>query len=328
MKLILHLAYSCLFLTVLIYAPSAPVVYAEDVSGSSDHPMVSRYKGSEIQDYDYREFDEYEIVLGKVVRAPGEPDNVKAESSEELEGKVTKIAYYLPEDRSTLEVFRNYEDALVASGFEILFTCSDKECGGREFNHKVVEYKHGFGDNYYDQRFVAAKLARPEGDVYVSLYIVKNSTGGGPDRNHLYTQVDVIEIAPMEEGLVRVDADAMAEEIFETGSIAIYGIYFDYDKADIKPESGATIKEIASLLDNNPGLKIFIVGHTDNKGSLDYNTDLSERRARAVAQVLVGEHGIDAGRVTPKGLGFLAPVASNKTEEGRAKNRRVELVEY
>ena len=321
---------AAIYLIVLSLAFTLPVklAYSQDVEGSSDHPMVSRYEGSEITDYDFREFDEYEILTGKVVHATGEPGNSKAESSEKLEGKITKISYYLPEDRSTLEVFRNYEDALKAEGFEILYTCSNKECGGRYFNHKVVEYKGGFGDNYYEQRYLAAKLSRDEGDVYVSLYTVKNTTGGGPDRNHIYTQVDVIEIAPMDEGLVTVDADAMAEEVFKTGSISIYGILFDFDKADIKPESNATIKEIATLLNNNPDLKLFIVGHTDNKGSLEYNTDLSQKRAQAVVTVLVNEHGIDSSRIIPKGLGFLAPVASNSTEEGRAKNRRVELVEY
>jgi len=322
-----------IYLLFLIVSSLIPLVLthsslAADVEGSSDHPMVSRYEGSEIKEYDFREFDQYEILLGKVTRAPGEPNNLKAEKSETLEGKVTKISYYLPEDRSTLEVFRNYENALKDAGFEVLYTCSDKECGGRDFNHEVVEYNSMFGDNYYDQRYLAAKLTRPEGDVYVSLYTVKNTTGGGKDRNHIYTQVGVIEVAPMEEGMVTVDADAMAKEIFETGSIAIYGIYFDFDKADIKPESTATIKEIATLLEENPDLKLYIVGHTDNKGSLDYNIDLSRKRAGAVVDVLVKEYGIESSRVTPEGLGFLAPVASNKTEEGRAKNRRVQLVEY
>jgi len=323
MKLITQ-SMALLILALLI----VPCAFAEDIAESSDHPMVSRYDGSSITDYDFREFDEYEILLGKVKRDPEDPPSKIAESSEDLEGKITKISYYLPEDRSTLEVFRNYEDALKAAGFEILFTCTNNDCGGRDFNHKVVEYKHGFGDNYSDQRFLAAKLPREEGDVYVSIYIVKNTGGGGPDRNHIYTQVDVIEIAPMQEAMVTVDADAMAEEIFETGSVSIYGILFDFDKADIKPESAATIKEIATLLNNNPNLKLFIVGHTDNKGSLDYNTNLSQQRAEAVVGVLVSDHGIESARVTPKGLGFLAPVASNSSEEGRAKNRRVELVEY
>ena len=316
-------------ITILVLALLiSPNAFAEDVAGSSDHPMVSRYDGSSITDYDYREFDEYEILLGKAKRDSEDPSKIVAESSENLEGKTTRISYYLPDDRSTLEVFRNYEDALKAAGFEILFTCSNNDCGGRDFKHKVVKYSGGFADNYSDQRFLAAKLTRDEGDVYVSLYTVKNTGGGGPDRNHIYTQVDVIELAPMQEAMVTVDANAMAEEIFETGSISIYGILFDFDKADIKPESAATIKEIATLLNNNPDLKLFIVGHTDNKGSLDYNTNLSQTRAEAVVAVLVSDHGIESGRVTPKGLAFLAPVASNSSEEGRAKNRRVELVEY
>lgn len=323
MKLITQ--FIALILLALLITPAG---FAEDVEGSKDHPMVSRYEGSSIVDYDFRAFDSYEILLGKVKRDPENPSEKIAESSENLEGKVTKISYYLPEDRSTLEVFRNYEDALKAAGFEIIFTCANKECGGRDFNNKVVEYKSGFGDNYSDQRFLAAKLTRDEGDVYVSLYTVKNTSGGGPDRNHIYTEVDVIEVAPMQEAMVTVDASAMAEEIFETGSISIYGILFDFDKADIKPESASTIKEIVTLLNNNPDLKLFIVGHTDNKGSLDYNTNLSQKRAEAVVAVLVSEHGIESSRITPKGLAFLAPVASNSTEEGRAKNRRVELVEY
>lgn len=323
MKLI---AQSIAILVVALFI--TPNSFAEDVAGSSDHPMVSRYDGSSIVDYDFREFDEYEILLGKVKRDPEDPSSKIAESSEQLEGKITRISYYLPDDRSTLEVFRNYEDALKAAGFEILFTCSNNDCGGRDFNHKVVEYRGGFADNYSDQRFLAAKLTRDEGDVYVSLYTVKNTGGGGPDKNHIYTQVDVIELAAMQEQMVTVDANAMAEEIFETGSISIYGILFDFDKANIKPESASTIKEIATLLNDNPNLKLFIVGHTDNKGSLDYNTNLSQKRAEAVVGVLVSDHGIDSARVTPKGLAFLAPVASNSSEEGRAKNRRVELVEY
>ena len=327
MKKIIIPAFAQIFICFFFIAFASDVL-AEDVEGSKDHPAVSRYEGSEIKDYDFREFDEYTLLLGKVVHAPGEPGNRKAEKSEGLEGKVTRISYYLPEDRSTLEVFRNYEGALKEAGFEILYTCGNKECGGRDFNHEVVEYNSMFGDNYSDQRYLAAKLPRDEGDIYVSLYTVKNTTGGGKDRNHIYTQVDVIEVAPMKEGMVTVDADAMAEEIFETGSISIYGIYFDFDKAEIKPQSAAAIKEIATLLKNNPNLRLFIVGHTDNKGGLDYNIDLSRKRADAVVAVLVEEHGIDSARVTPRGLGFLAPVASNKTEEGRAKNRRVQLVEY
>jgi len=310
-----------LFVLTILFTISFQV--KADVDGSADHPVVSRYQGSEITAYDQREFDEYKLFVSKVI---GKPDNPKNKITN-LEGKITKITYYLPDDRSTLEVFKNYETELINAGFEILYSCSNKDCGGRDFNHAVHEYDMKFGDNYYDQRYMAGKLTRDTGDIYVSLYLIKNTGGGGKDRNHIYTQLDVIEVAPMQQGMVTVDADAMAKEIFQTGSISIYGILFDFDKATIKPESSATFAEIANLLNENPDLKLYVVGHTDNQGSLDYNTNLSQKRASSVVNELVNKHGISQNRLTPKGLAFLAPVDTNRNEEGRSKNRRVELVE-
>lgn len=303
-------------------------LFAGDITGSSDHPLLKRYKGSEIKKYDKREFDEYVLLLGEVKDAPSEPNEVKIAKSEKLEGKVTRISYEIPEARSSLEVLRNYENELKSAGFEILFTCSNKDCGGRTFNHTVVPYDTMFGDNYYDQRYIAARLSREEGDVYISIYVIKNTTGGGRTKNYIYTQVDVIELVPMQEQMVKIDAEEMAKEIMSSGSVSIYGIYFDFDKADIKPESEPTIAEIAKFLKEEPNLKVFIVGHTDNEGSLEYNIDLSNKRAKSVVSKLVNDHGIEPSRLAPEGLGFLAPVASNRTEQGRAKNRRVELVEF
>jgi len=126
---------------------------------------------------------------------------------------------------------------------------------------------------------------------------------------------------------VTADAKSMAQDISTTGKVAIYGIYFDFNKADVKPESDPTLKEIAALLKQNSKLNLYVVGHTDNVGSLSANMDLSERRAEAVVQALASKHGVDAKRLKAQGVGPLCPIASNKTEEGRAKNRRVELVE-
>jgi len=126
---------------------------------------------------------------------------------------------------------------------------------------------------------------------------------------------------------VIADAKSMAQDISTTGKVAVYGIYFDFNKADVKPESDPVLKEIANLLRQNPKLNLYIVGHTDNIGSLAPNMNLSQRRAEAVLQVLVSEYGVDAKRLTSQGVGPLCPVVPNKTEEGRAKNRRVELVE-
>ena len=126
---------------------------------------------------------------------------------------------------------------------------------------------------------------------------------------------------------VTLDAAGMASSIADTGSVAIYGINFDTAKSDIKPESEPAIDEIAKLLTGNPTLKVYIVGHTDMVGDAASNVRLSQARALSVITALVSKHGITAVRLIAFGNGPYAPVASNKTDDGRAKNRRVELVE-
>jgi outer membrane protein OmpA-like peptidoglycan-associated protein len=138
-------------------------------------------------------------------------------------------------------------------------------------------------------------------------------------------------------GLVIVQKDAMAQDVVAnaevlsndirtTGHASVYGIYFDNGKSTIKSESAQAIGEIAKLLKADPGLKIYVVGHTDNVGSVESNIKLSQDRAEAVLQALVRDHGIAPARLRSYGCGLFAPVAANDTEEGRAKNRRVELV--
>jgi outer membrane protein OmpA-like peptidoglycan-associated protein len=139
--------------------------------------------------------------------------------------------------------------------------------------------------------------------------------------------VDIIEDKPMDERMVVVSAEKMATSIETTGRIALYGITFDFNKADIKAESTPTLEQMAKLLRTIPTMKLLVVGHTDNVGGFDYNMNLSGKRAFAVVDELSGRYGIDARRLTPMGASFMAPVASNRTEDGRAKNRRVELVE-
>ena len=115
--------------------------------------------------------------------------------------------------------------------------------------------------------------------------------------------------------------------ISTSGSIALYGIYFDTGKADIKPESAETLKQIAALLSENKNLKLLVVGHTDTAGTFAYNMDLSSRRAASVTKELTAKYGAPADRLTPVGVSYACPVAPNTTEDGRAKNRRVALVE-
>jgi outer membrane protein OmpA-like peptidoglycan-associated protein len=138
-------------------------------------------------------------------------------------------------------------------------------------------------------------------------------------------RLTIVEKEVMEQ-VVEANAEAMGNDINLTGHVSIYGIYFDTGKSEIKSESDVAIAEIAKLLKNNGALKIYVVGHTDNVGSFDSNMKLSKDRADAVAKALTAKHGIAAARLKPYGVASLAPVTSNDTEEGKAKNRRVELV--
>jgi len=279
--------------------------------------LISRYPGSVIKNYLTREFDEFTLPLSKAT-------DQKFAKSQHLEGKVTRIVYAAPQGRSVLEVFRNYQGALKKAGFETLFTCGPQDCWGSG-NPSPRVYGNGEYDDYWGPdhgiRYVSAKLARPEGDVYVSLLVDDQGGLGGPG-----VELYIIEMKPMESDLITVDAASLANDINRTGHASVYGIYFDTGKADIKPESDATLKEIAKLLDDDPKLKLYVVGHTDNQGALDLNMDLSRRRAEAALAALTTKYAVPAGRLRAYGSGPYAPVASNDSEEGRAKNRRVELV--
>jgi len=290
-------------LLALITVPMA--AQPKDAEGSKDSPLVSRYPGSIIERYKTADLDEFNLPIGKIA--------AQGPQTRHLEGKVTHICYAFPHGRSPLEVYRNYESALAKAGFETIFTCAG-DCGLGDVRISPDWSERWYGESY---RQYSGKLARPEGDLYVSLLV------GGNEQAYL----DFVEIKPMEGGLVTVNADALKGDIGRSGHAAVYGICFDTGKADVKVESTPALQEIAKLLQQNPALNLYVVGHTDNVGELQMNMDLSRRRADAVVKALTGGYGVAAARLQAFGDGPLAPVASNRTEEGKAKNRRVELVE-
>ena len=139
--------------------------------------------------------------------------------------------------------------------------------------------------------------------------------------------VDIVETGAMESDKITfIDAGDMAKAIAKENRVDLYGITFDFDRAELRPESAPTLAEIAKLLADHPDIRLEIVGHTDNRGAADYNMDLSTRRAASVVAALTGTYGIASSRLVSSGAGMTAPIASNDTPEGRAKNRRVELV--
>ncbi len=283
---------------------------AQDAEGSKDHPLISRYPGSVIDKYSQKAFDEYELPLSKVVDG-------KYEKSQHLEGKVTAIYYIAPEGRSALEIYRNYESALKNAGFQELFICA-KTCGDVPPSG-FYPLDGAFGNYTADARYLAAKMTRAAGDVYVALW----EYDSGFD---VKTFLAVVEVKPMESGLITVNSSSLASDITRTGHASVYGIYFDTGKAEVKPESEATLKEIGKLLQLDTKLKLYVVGHTDNVGTLANNMDLSKLRGEAVVRILTTTYNVPATRLSAQGDGPTAPVASNDSEDGRAKNRRVELV--
>lgn len=248
----------------------------------------------------------------------------------------TRLLYVAPEERSTLEIFRNYENALSERGFEILFKCSDRDCGNNNAMGRNILWTNDrrlatAGDmtsyaltGMHEDHYLAARNA--DSTTWLALYIARNDFKRWPETyGHPMILIDVIDTGEMESRMI--DAAAMAKSISETGRIALDNIYFHFNKATLTSESEPALVEMAKLLAENPDISVYVVGHTDSVGGYEFNLDLSRRRAQSVVDALVNRHGVDANRIVPAGVGPLAPVASNATEKGQAQNRRVELVQ-
>lgn len=212
--------------------------------------------------------------------------------TEHVEGHLWKLTYYPQASATTkpsdLQIIRNYENAVKAAGGKVVW--SDK---GRA----TFLFVQGGKETWVD---LSAEFTGKYG-------------------------LTIIQRDAMAQS-VAADATALGDALKNTGHAAVYGILFDTDKALIKPESAQALGEIAKLLKAEPALNLYVVGHTDNAGTPEHNLQLSETRAQAVMQALVKDHGIAPARLSAFGCGPYAPVASNDAEEGRAKNRRVELV--
>jgi OOP family OmpA-OmpF porin len=311
---------------------------AGDLAGSKDSPLLRRFAGTAIVGYQVKRFDQYELQTSTFSRYNFETKKREyAAPTLKPEGRLTRIWYEAAGDTGSLEVFRNYLNELTARGFVILYD-SKKDTAARWTNYLAPFGAMDIQTNRSNYIFFAAEKAgicvasakkkRPEGDVYVHLTVVEwgKSDAVYKAKRGAYVALDIIETQPMAQKMVTVSAAEMSQSITAVGKVVLYGIYFDTNKWDIKPASRPALQEIATLLKKQPTLKLHVVGHTDNVGGYEPNTGLSKRRAEAVVTSLVKEFGISPLRLTANGAAYLAPVASNATEAGRAKNRRVELV--
>lgn len=314
-------------------APAKPV----DVKGGHDDPLIQRFTGSWMTGYKHGEFDQSLFPGSTRIKDDKWVDPVT------VEGKITKIFYLSPLGKTPIEVFRNYQQALVAAGFKARVVC-ERDCTDQYWAmRKTIEPPNGMswadggletigGGSYSltggvltpsNGRLWYGTLPRDGQDVHVLLYV----SDAENESTHIATTfLQIAEPKAMQTGQVKVDAKALGQGLEANGKIALYGLYFDTGKADVKPESKPQLDEMAKLLQAQPALKVYIVGHTDNQGSLESNVTLSQQRAQAVAAALVKDYKIDAKRLVARGVASLAPIAANAAETGRAKNRRVELV--
>lgn len=217
---------------------------------------------------------------------------------------------------SDIEFRRNYENAIQALG--------GKKINTSQYTYAVMDAAGG-RDALEKTNYAAPMNPDAPHDIYLirqggKEWWIDVSTGAFP----LHGYVVVLEREGMKQSLGFLDAAAMKQAIDKNGRVALY-INFDVDKATLRPDAQPILAEIDKLLQSDPALKLSIEGHTDNTGAPDHNQTLSAARARSVLGALVGL-GIDPARLQSKGFGQDKPLADNAREDGRAKNRRVELV--
>lgn len=236
-----------------------------------------------------------------------------------VEGKIFHDRFNLtvgPRTYSDIEFRRNYENAIASLG--------GKKINDTQYTLEVIDAAGGH-DALEKTNHAAGMNPDYPHDIYLlrqggKEWWIDISTGSFP----LHGYVVVLEREGMKQSVALLDAAAMKKEIDAKGRVALY-INFDVDKATLRPDAQPILAEIDKLLQSDPALKLSIEGHTDNTGAPEHNQTLSAARARSVLGALVGL-GIDPARLQSKGFGQDKPLADNASEDGRAKNRRVELV--
>jgi outer membrane protein OmpA-like peptidoglycan-associated protein len=322
---------------------SSSAALAADLPGSKDPLGLQRFDGSDIIHYATSSYQPY--FLARDVAAIGDEGFAK---SDRIEGATVRAIYRVPEGTSSLEVFRNYEQMLSDAGFQQDFEIATGRVGedysaqyflGKfyfqgqmtaRFNHEGSPFT-GIRDPYY----VTAKGTKDGREVHVAV-LVGESTGTSWEEagaaspfaikpGQVVVGLDVITSKTIAARMVTIKADDLAKALAVDGKVEIYNILFDIDKTDLKPESNAALAEVAKLLQSDPALKLEVAGHTDNTGDVEHNLDLSVGRANAVVDALAARYGIDKARLQAQGYGETMPIATNETDAGRSKNRRVEL---
>ena len=253
-------------------------------------------------------------------------------------GRSRWAAYRISPGGSTAEVIAFYRNSLGERGYEILLDCTGEACGGfdfrfgaellpppelrmdvRDFAQLTMVLPSLSGD---DAAYVSVLASRVRDAIYVQTVAVTVGDPGPSDTGPAPPEPSGDDDVPEP---LSPDAKVLLDQLNRDGHVAVAGLEFATGGAQLSDSSAAALDLMARVLIDQPKLQIVIVGHSDNVGDLDANIELSQRRAAAVRAALVAR-GIAAERLEARGVGYLAPIASNTTAEGRAINRRVELV--
>lgn len=307
--------------------------YAADAPGCKDPADLRRFERSELILCGERDFAPYLLPTGKLDAWNYTTQKPEFAAKLDLSGRLRQRIYRAPVGPSSSEVFENYRLELEAKGYTSLYQASGLAFGsdqGRYFEN--VSRIGGQLMAYSPQKsHVMAAVKETDGrKTHLLLYVVEYAGGYHPriqiEPGRVLVQIDTLESGDLSERMQLVKADEISRALERDGKIAIYGILFDFNRADIKPDSRPALDEIGRYLRANSNRKLYVVGHTDSVGGFDSNLRLSVARATSVAQDLVQRYGIAPERLKPAGAGLMVPLASNADEAGRAKNRRVELV--
>jgi len=315
----------------------------KDAAWASDHPAVPRHANACLMGSSHQEFDVFEFQMGNVIRTPDGKDFI-TEQAETIEGAHTRLLYAIAPGTSPLALLRSYAKALEERDYKILYQCSERECaqvGGGTILLRILGYpdkrpittpssreatrlNQAFSANN-TQHLLVAESADKRTRISIFIGLNRMAASQVTDiHNATLALIDVVESGELDVRMV--DAEAMNTALTETGRIALENIYFETASARLTAESDPALREMARLLAENAGLNVYIVGHTDNIGSVESNLTLSRNRAAAVVMALETRFGVVAGQAVAAGVASYAPLASNATEAGRAANRRVELV--
>jgi len=337
-------------------AAAPPPLPTADVGGSADSPVLQRYEGSLVLSYEKRHFDSATFPLSKLEFVAGKRDNhnngiAEPKQKKTAEGELTHLVYVLPEQRSPLEAARFFQGVIKAKKGKLLYECKAPDCGGSETgnslggggNMSLPMYIRN-GDQITDPawslpwctafvkltelRYFVAELPAQGAVVSVQVASMPDATGTcSALHGRTLAVVDVVQSKGQPSFASGSAGAPLARTLAAEGKATLTGLDFQPNSAALSAEARSALTPVAELLNASPELRVLVVDHTDNEGGYQRNADLSKKRADAIVKVLVDQFKIKRERLTPVGAGSAAPLASNKSPDGRAKNRRVELVE-